>query len=135
MPVVKILFVDDEEQLRMLYCRLLSRESYEVTCVDSAAAALQILQNQPIDVLITDQKMSNINGIRLIAMAREHDPVIQCILISGRMTTETLQAAKLAGAFDCLEKPLDLNQLKTTITKALEKKESKVSDQKHSGKD
>jgi DNA-binding NtrC family response regulator len=128
MPLVKILFVDDEEQLRMLYCRLLSRESYEVICVESAVAALQILQNQPIDVLITDQKMSDINGIRLISMAREHDPVIQCILISGRMETETIQAAKRAGAFDCLEKPLDLNHLKTIITKALEKKDSQMSE-------
>lgn len=128
MPLVKILFVDDEEQLRMLYCRLLSRESYEVICAESAVAALQILKNQPIDVLITDQKMSNINGIRLISMAREHDPVIQCILISGRMTNETQQAAKLAGAIDCLEKPLDLNHLKTIITKALEKKDSQMSE-------
>jgi DNA-binding NtrC family response regulator len=135
MPLVKILFVDDEEQLRMLYCRLLSRESYEVICVESAVAALQILKNQPIDVLITDQKMSNINGIRLISMAKEHDPAIQCILISGRMTNETLQAAKLAGAFDCLEKPLDLNQLKTTITKAFEKRIWQVSERERGEED
>lgn len=131
MSFAKILLVDDEEQLRVLYCRLLSRESYEVVCVESAVAALEILKTQPIDVLITDQKMSHINGIRLISMAKEHDPIIQCILISGRLTNEMKQAAKLAGAFDCLEKPLDLNHLKTTITKALEKRDLKVSDQKH----
>ena len=119
----------------MLYCRLLSRASYEVIGVASANEALKILQSQQIDVLITDQKMSDINGIRLLSMAREHDPAVQCILISGRITNEMKQAAKLAGAFDCLEKPLDLDHLKITITKALEKKESKVSDQKHGEKD
>jgi DNA-binding NtrC family response regulator len=127
MSLAKILIVDDEEQLRTLYCRLLSKESYEAICVDSAAAALEILQSQPIDVLITDLKMRDINGIRLIAMAREHDPAIQCILISGRMTNESIQLAKLAGALDCLEKPLDLNHLKTTITKALDMRAWQVS--------
>jgi DNA-binding NtrC family response regulator len=112
----KILVVDDEEQLVQLLARQLERLSHTTYMANSAQEALDILQQDTtIDVLVTDFKMPEINGVELIARAIKLDPKIQGIIVTGYLDDEITDQAMQAGAVGCFEKPVDFVQLGNAI--------------------
>jgi len=123
MVKAKLLVVDDERVLLGLMTRKLERLSYEVKTADSGMEALEILQSQDIDVLITDFQMPGMTGSELIARAIKMDPILQSIVVTGYSDLKTAIDVMGAGAFNYLSKPVDFNELDVAIQKGLEKRQ------------
>ncbi len=125
---VKLLFVDDEPKLQAVIRQLLRQEirhgEYHVLFVETGAAALQTLQTEPdIDIVFTDLNMPGLNGLLLLAkiqeMRNQLNPVLTPIVISAYDDMENIRKAMNAGAFDFLTKPLNFEDVRLTIAKAI----------------
>jgi two-component system nitrogen regulation response regulator NtrX len=124
-----ILIIDDERPIRSSLRDILEYEDYKVLDVDNGEDGLKILQKEKIDLVLCDIKMNKMDGMEVLTAAKEFSD-IPFIMISGHGTIETAVEAARKGAFDFLEKPLDLNRLLITVRNALERgslvKETKV---------
>ncbi len=99
---------------------VLRREGYEVEAFHAAAPALAALEAQPVDLLLTDLRMPDVDGLEVLRRAREIDPELPVILITAHATVPTAVAALRQGAFDYVQKPFDNQELKTLARRALE---------------
>ena len=74
-----LLIVDDEEQILSALKRALRREDYEIVVAETAAAALRILDERPVDAILSDQKMPGMSGVQLLTQAAQRRPeAVQC---------------------------------------------------------
>ncbi len=116
--MARILVVDDDERIRTLIRRGLKKLGHEVIEAGDGAAALKRLRADPVDLLITDLYMPEMEGLELIQKARAAWPELGIIAISGG-TADTkfdfLPVADSLGADDVLAKPLDLDRLRTLV--------------------
>ena len=117
-----LVVVDDEKTLLHLFTRRLEGLSYKVYPAYSGAEALEIIQRETVDVLITDFKMPVMNGAEVIARAMAIDPMLQSIVVTGYGDLKIAIDVMGAGAFNYLPKPVDFNELDITIQKSLEKR-------------
>lgn len=116
----KILVVDDEEDVRNLIARTLSRAGYEVEVAADGEGALEMLQRNYYHVLFTDQKMPGISGIELIEEARKLHPDIQALILTAFASQETAIDAVNLGCVGYLQKPLsDINDVVTAVNSAV----------------
>lgn len=124
-----VLIIDDERPIRSSLRDILEYEDYKVFDADNGADGLTILKKEKIDLVLCDIKMNKMDGMEVLSAAKEFSET-PFIMISGHGTIETAVEAARKGAFDFLEKPLDLNRLLITVRNALEKgslvKETKV---------
>lgn len=124
-----ILIIDDERPIRSSLRDILEYEDYKVLDVDNGFEGLGILKKEKIDLVLCDIKMNKMDGMEVLTEAQNICDT-PFIMISGHGTIETAVEAARKGAFDFLEKPLDLNRLLITVRNALEKgvlvKETKV---------
>ncbi len=113
-----ILIVDDEKNTREGLARALQHR-YDVRLADSGAAALRVLESEPVDLLLSDVRMPEMDGLTLMkrALARVPQPV--CVLLTAYGTVDAAVEATKAGAYDYLEKPVNLDRLETVIQRAL----------------
>jgi len=118
-----ILIVDDETLIRELCGRVL--DGYQVLQAANGAEALEILRQESVDVVLTDIMMPDIDGLTLLHKAKELDPTQVVIVMTGFADKDMVLQALRESADDFLTKPLNLHQLKTTISKALDKKRLK----------
>lgn len=118
-PAGRILIVDDE--LRMCHSleALLEREHYDVSIAASGKQALSLLSSDSFDLVLTDIRMPEYNGIDILQRARKIDPNIIVILMTGFASLESAKAAINKGAFDYLTKPLDFDELIRCIKRGL----------------
>lgn len=116
----KLLIVEDEETLRESLQRVLTQEGYEIDGVNSAEAALRILAENSYALVITDIMLPGVNGIQLLKKSREINPGARFLIITAFASIETAVEATRAGAFDYLVKPIQHQELKDTIRKALQ---------------
>ena len=115
-PVV--LVVDDERNTREGLGRAL-RGDYEVVLAESAAAALEALERQTVDVMLSDVRMPGGDGLTLLREARARHPATICILLTAYGSVETAVEAMKLGAQDFLTKPVNLDQLDLVLARAL----------------
>ncbi|WDF70685.1 sigma-54 dependent transcriptional regulator [Sphingobacterium oryzagri] len=124
-----ILIIDDERPIRSSLRDILEYEDYKVLDVDNGLEGLEVLKKEKIDLVLCDIKMNKMDGMEVLTASQEITDV-PFIMISGHGTIETAVEAARRGAYDFLEKPLDLNRLLITVRNALEKgtlvKETKV---------
>ncbi|MFD1770175.1 sigma-54-dependent transcriptional regulator [Sphingobacterium suaedae] len=124
-----ILIIDDERPIRSSLRDILEYEDYKVLDVDNGLEGLEVLKKEKIDLVLCDIKMNKMDGMEVLTAAQEFGDT-PFIMISGHGTIETAVEAARRGAYDFLEKPLDLNRLLITVRNALEKgvlvKETKV---------
>lgn len=118
---IHILFVDDEPGSREGLSLLLSREGYQVDAVAAGEEALQLLSERQYDVVITDLFLPGVSGIDILKQVKERDLPCNVILITGNATAETAVEAMKEGAFDYITKPLNFEELKVLVAKAVEK--------------
>ncbi len=118
-PRPRILVVEDEANVRE-FCRLLLRREYDVAVAEHGLAALEILHQQPFDLVITDLQMPFLDGIALIQELRAHHLTTDAIVMTANATVETAREALKLGALDYIAKPVDAEQLQKTIRTALE---------------
>ena len=117
-----ILVVDDDQDIRRTLQRLLERKKYKVSTADDGQAALELIQKQPIDLILTDMRMPRMDGLQLLKAAKMLAPEIEVILITAYAEVDTAVEAMRHGAFHFISKPLDRSQILLTITRALEKR-------------
>ncbi len=115
-----ILVVDDEPDLRTLYELTLLREGYRVDVAESVQHAWQQLQERGYDVLITDMRLPDGQGIELIRRLRAQQRSERCVVITAYGSAENAVESLKAGAFDYLTKPVDLKQFRSVIAAAVQ---------------
>ncbi len=117
-----ILFVDDEEHLRMAAEQTLHLEDMEVACFPEAAAALARVAREFPGILVTDIRMPGMDGLELMARALEIDPEFPVILVTGHGDVELAVQSMRDGAYDFLEKPYAPSRLVSSVQRALDKR-------------
>jgi len=128
--IPKILIVDDEKDIGFLLGAFLKREGYEPFYVSTGQEALKIFDKQPFNLVLLDIKMPDINGIELLKEFKKKRSNINVIVITAYPSIETAVEAMREEAFDYINKPFNLEELKQLIERALarEKTVSKTKD-------
>lgn len=117
----RLLIVDDEKIALRNLEHVLSKEGYLVTATQSGASALNLLDNQPFDVVLTDLKMDKVDGMQILRRCKTHHPAIEVIMITGFATLESAVEAMKEGAFHYVAKPFRLDEVRKTVADAVEK--------------
>lgn len=115
-----VLIVEDDAGIRELLLGILKKEGFQVTAVDEGQAALQIIQAVSIQVVLTDFKLPDMDGITLLESLIEHDGRIMGIVMTGYGTIDLAVKAMKAGAADILLKPFDSDQVILALKRVLE---------------
>ena len=116
-----ILVIDDEQSIRNTLKEVLEYEKHTVDLAIDGMEALELFRNKQYDIVLCDIKMPKMDGIELLEKIFEISTEVPVIMISGHGNIDTAVEAIKKGAFDFLEKPLDLNRLLITIRNALDK--------------
>ncbi len=116
MNKISILIVDDEQNVSQLLKKVLSKKGYKTYAVSSALDALDIINAYHIDIVITDIKMPDMDGIALLKAIKEMDSSIAVILITAFATLETAVEALKIGARDYITKPFNLEEICLSIS-------------------
>jgi DNA-binding NtrC family response regulator len=116
-----ILVVDDEKSQREILEMILSGEGYDVTTASSGEAAMKFARERRFDLVLTDLKMTGMDGIELLQHLTSLDSAIIVILLTAHGTIDSAKEALRRGAFDYLQKPYDKEALLATINRALDK--------------
>ena len=119
----RILVVDDERSMRELLAIVLRREGYEVLLAESGRAAIDVLEREPVDLLISDIKMPDLSGVEVLRAAKRIDPDILGMMITAFASTETAVEAMRLGACDYLSKPFDIDLLKMKVREKIENRQ------------
>lgn len=117
-----LLIADDEESFRGLLERRLSRKGYLVTAVASGTEALDALAEAEFDAAIFDMKMPGLDGIATLKRAREIQPGLPVLILTGHGSIESAVEAIRLGAYDYLTKPCNLAELEVILERALERR-------------
>ena len=120
MSLNRILVVDDEELQREMLGGFLRKEGFSVSLADSGETALKLSEDEFFEVALLDLKMPGMDGIELLSRLKEINPEIQVIVITAHGSIETAVEAMRKGAFHYVNKPMDLEELKVNLKKALE---------------
>jgi DNA-binding NtrC family response regulator len=121
--MTKVLVVDDEKSIRNTLKEILEYEKHEVALAENGMQALDILKKASFDVALLDIKMPEMDGIEVLEQISEKYPDLQVVMISGHGNVDTAVKAVKMGAYDFIEKPLDLNRLLVTIRNATDRTE------------
>jgi len=116
-----ILIIDDEKAIRKTLGEILSYEGYQIDDAENGDEGLKKIKEKNYDVVLCDIKMPKVDGLEFLEKARETNPDLPIIMISGHGTIETAVEAVKKGAFDYVAKPPDLNRLLITIRNAMDK--------------
>ena len=120
MQPASLLIIEDEERMRRLFELVLKPTGYELQFAASGAEALRLIQEQPaIDLIITDLQLGPISGMDILETARQQVPDVPVIIITGYGTVKSAVEAMQKGAYDYISKPVDNDELKIVIGRAL----------------
>ncbi len=119
--MAKILVIDDEKSIRSTLKEILEYEKYEVDLAASGPEGLEFFNNGKYDIVLCDIKMPEMDGIEVLEKIQEAGGDTQVIMISGHGNIDTAVSAIKKGAYDFIEKPLDLNRMLITIRNAMDK--------------
>jgi len=114
-----LLVIDDDETHREGMALLLEDEDYQVDQADSAESAMELIRRNSYDLIITDYKMKKIDGMELLKMINDYDPLLKVIMVTGYGSIEHAVEALRLGAFDYKPKPIDPVKLKEVVRRAL----------------
>jgi two-component system NtrC family response regulator len=119
-PMETILIVDDEKNYLVVLEALLSPEGYEIMTADNARAALRLIEESDLDLILTDMKMPGMNGMELLEHCKRIKPEVPVIMMTAYGTIEMAVEAMKKHAYDYITKPFQNEELKVTIQKALD---------------
>ena len=118
----RILAVDDERSMRELLSIVMRREGHEVLLAENGRAAIDLLEREQIDLMISDIKMPDMSGVDVLRAAKKIDRDIIGIMITAFASTETAVEALRMGAYDYVSKPFNVDELKLKVRDALEQR-------------
>jgi two-component system response regulator YesN len=113
---INILIVDDDTLFITLLSVILVHEGYAVHSANSGPAALQLLQGQPIDILLTDYSMPGMNGVELIRETRKTHPNLLNFIITAYSDEYICKHGPVEGLQKVIAKPLDIASLRSTLS-------------------
>jgi len=116
---MKILIVDDDEQVREFLAGVLRQADFETLEAEDGTQALHVYAEQPVDLVLTDLCMPEREGFETMRALHETDRAVKVIVISGAFDAKYLPIAKKLGADAVLAKPIGPEQLLTTIAQVL----------------
>jgi two-component system response regulator PilR (NtrC family) len=119
--MANLLIVDDEQGMRQLLTHVFGRAGHAVRAAESGAKALELLKQAPADLIVSDVKMPDMNGIELLRKVREFLPDAAVVMMTAFATVDTAREAFKLGADDFIQKPFDVDELKLIAEKALER--------------
>jgi DNA-binding NtrC family response regulator len=122
----RALIVDDEPTICRACEKILSREGYAVKIAYSGKQALNILEQEPFDILFTDLKMADIGGMELLEAIRSRFPDLVPVVITGYATIASAVETMKLGAFDYLPKPFTPDEMAAVAKKAWEKRQNLI---------
>ena len=120
----KILVVEDDAGLNRLFCRTLARENYHTYSAENALQALDILEKEYIDLIITDIMMPEMDGFTFIQNLREAKIDLPILIITAKGDIADKQAGFLSGADDYMVKPIDMNEMLLRVNALLRRAKS-----------
>ena len=119
----QILVVDNEKRMCTLIKQSLEIEKYSVQTAFSGDNAIELLQNNIFDIVVTDLKMTPVDGLELLNYVKQNTPATEVVLITAFASQETALEAMKAGAYDYLIKPFKMDELLLRIERILKQKE------------
>jgi len=122
MPDTRVLVVDDERSMRDLLAIMLKQAGHDVALAEGGAEAIATLKREPFDLIVTDLRMREVDGLAVLRAAKEHSPQTVVLVITAFASTETAVEAMKLGAYDYITKPFKMDEVKLTIANALERK-------------
>lgn len=125
MKEADILFVDDDRTILELVRQYLFEVGYGVEVVDNGVKALEMIKGRPFEIVFTDIKMPDIDGLELLLAIKEYRPETEVIIVTGHGSMESAIQAMKYGSYDYLQKPFKLNVLKILIDRIIEEKRLK----------
>ncbi len=115
----QLLVIDDDAVTRELLTEVLQSEGYRVAACDSGPRALERAEHEHFDLAVTDVRMPEMDGIAVTRALKARDPAIQVIVMTAFGSVETAVEAIRHGAFDYVSKPMNLEEIKSTVRRAL----------------
>jgi DNA-binding NtrC family response regulator len=119
--MLKILVIDDEKSIRNTLKDILGFEGYQVEIAENGIVGIEMVRSTDYDIILCDIKMPDMDGIEVLEQIMHLKPESTIVMISGHGTIDTAVEAIKKGAFDFIEKPLDLNRLLITLRNACDK--------------
>ncbi|MBQ3896770.1 MAG: sigma-54-dependent Fis family transcriptional regulator, partial [Paludibacteraceae bacterium] len=119
--MAKVLVIDDEKSIRNTLKDVLEYEKNNVDLADNGIDALKKVSENSYDLIFSDIKMPEMDGIEVLQKIKEINDEVPVVMISGHGNIETAVECIKKGAFDFIEKPIDLNRLLVTMRNALDK--------------
>jgi DNA-binding NtrC family response regulator len=112
----RILVIDDEDIVRLSCSRTLVPEGYELKMAKNGLEGIKMLEEESFDLVLTDLKMPNMDGIEVLGTIKEKWPKTDVVIVTGYQTVETAVKAIKLGAFDYIEKPFTPDTLIATVS-------------------
>ena len=123
----RVLLVDDEKEFVSTLAERMQMRGFDPEVAFSGEQALEMLKKDIPDVMVLDLKMPGIDGLEVLRRARKTHPRLQVIILTGHGSERDEEAARRLGAFDHLQKPVDINELVEVMEQAFEEDRGKVS--------
>jgi len=117
----RILIIDDEAIALQNLMHVLKKEGYSILGTQSSTEALELMENEQFDIILTDLKMEKVDGMQILSRAKELYPDSEVIMITGYATVETAIEAMKLGAYHYIAKPFKLDEVRKVVREALEK--------------
>jgi len=115
---MNILVVDDEQIVLDSVRKLLRKDNYEIHCAHTAPQALEMIEQVPVDIILTDLMMPEMDGLELMRVIKTRRPQVPVIMITGYATINTALQATQLGAFDYIAKPFSRKELQGVVRRA-----------------
>ena len=117
----KVLVVDDEEMARNDLAYVLKKQKYDVTTAGTGPTALDLIRQEDFDVILTDLKMEEVDGMQILQECRRVHPLTEVIVITGHASVDTAIEAMKYGAYHYLPKPYRVGEVRKLVAEAVEK--------------
>ncbi|SHL58853.1 DNA-binding response regulator, OmpR family, contains REC and winged-helix (wHTH) domain [Anaerocolumna jejuensis DSM 15929] len=109
--MLNILVVEDDSKLQHLFCTVLKKNNFNPLPAGDGEIALEIMEHEHVDLVITDIMMPNLDGFALTKLLREYNPAIPVLMITAKDTFEDKKRGFLVGTDDYMVKPVDVNEM------------------------
>lgn len=123
MPNGKVLIVDDEESVLVTMKAILEMDGYSVTTTPKGVEAFELLSKHTFDLVMTDLRLDDADGMAVLAEVRRQAPETVTIMLTGYASLDSAVKALREGAYDYLTKPCDVEELKATVARGLDRRQ------------
>lgn len=122
MDEISVLLVDDEREFLEVLTKRLRKRKLKLTTANSGEEALRIIREVPLDVVVLDMKMPQMDGLQTLKEMKKLNPSVEVIMLTGHANVDSAVEGLELGAFDYLMKPVDIDELLYKLQDAVKKR-------------